>query len=88
MDYDPRFVMELVKDIENNRVRAERALPRPAGLPEPMTPAQEIERRLGLYHETGLRGYLIDVAKFAMQEWIACGEYQHHSPQVPKGALA
>jgi hypothetical protein len=87
LDYSPEFIDAICTDIENSRLRAARVLPAPADMPT-MTPAQEIERRLGLYHQTGLRGYLVDVAKFAMQEWIACGEYKHHSPQIPKGALA
>jgi hypothetical protein len=69
-DYSHEFIDELLNDIENSRVRAAHVLPRPDCLPEPLTNAQEIEKRLKLYHETGLRGYLIDVAKFAMRAWI------------------
>lgn len=64
------FTNEIRADLERSAIRAARVLPAPPDMPA-MSNTGEIERRLMLYYETGLRGYLVDIAKFAMWEWQA-----------------
>lgn len=66
-DFDQRFFDEVKHDIEQGRKRAAHIVPNT----EPVASnEEELDRRLDLYLTTGNRGYLIDLARYAMWAWI------------------
>ncbi len=68
IDFDQRFFDAIKADIERSRIRRAHVI---GGAQDPKRHASmELDRRLLLYRETGNRDYLLDVAKFAMWQWI------------------
>ena len=68
-DFSQEFLDAIKLDVERTRMREAHAIHSPAD--PPITPPDmEILRRWRLYMETGRRDYLIDVAKYAMWQWI------------------
>ena len=68
-DWSERFVAEVYEDIARTRFRRNRCITDPSIAPK--SNAAEIAERLRLYLDTGMRGYLIDVARYSMWEWNA-----------------
>jgi hypothetical protein len=62
------YIAAVHKNLFDNRGRSRAALPRPDNLPT--CHVADIQYRLSQYVKTGERGWLVDVGRIAMAEWI------------------
>lgn len=78
--WSEEFIAEMRRDVERKEARRRAHLPAPPGL-IPLSHEGEVMRRMNLYAETGNRGYLVDVARYAMFLWSeSVLEFDHLEP--------